>query len=86
LLTPCLGVRVGLHQDAEGNKVVNFAVVFIDGCGVEEIVRASGIRAPREEGWGQMGSGFGVGRSNGGETTRKKSKNLFSWMKNEANN
>lgn len=74
-------------QDAEGNKEVSFGVVFIDSscCGVEESVRASAIRAPREDGWGSTGGGSGGGRGNGGETTRKKSKTLFSWKKNEAN-
>jgi hypothetical protein len=73
-------------QDAEGDKVVSFGVVFIDSscCGAEESVRASAIRAPREDGWGLTGGSSG-GRGNGGETTRKKSKTLFSWKKNEAN-
>ncbi len=74
-------------QDAEGDKVVSFGVVFIDSScsGVEESVRASAIRAPREDGWGSTGGSSSGGRGNGGETTRKKSKTLFSWKKNEAN-
>lgn len=71
---------ISLVQDSAGNKALHYGVVFIEGGGGEDCLRATAIRAPREEGWG-LASGYNRNGENMGKRRGKTS--LFSRKKND---